>query len=138
LSAICGVVKGGSDALPAMAQAMWRRGALLYAGRLGACRLGQLGPRGRFWEGDVQTGGGRFALVFDGDILNLAELRQSLERDGHRDQAALDRAVPDEIKPLVRAKFHAVKLALLRRIFIEGGGELPAGSGRAIQDAAGA
>jgi hypothetical protein len=62
---------------------------------------------------------------------NLASSKRNLIRSTlGADRAALERAVPDEIKPLVRSKYQAVKLALLRRIFMEERGELPADFGQ--------
>ena len=84
MGAILGLFGERTGSVPVMAEAMRRRGRVLYAADGAACSLGQVGPAWKSWDGDVEAGGRRFAVAFDGEIFNLPELQRGLERRGHR------------------------------------------------------
>src|SRR5262245_38214118 len=79
VGAICGLFGGAQEG---MVHAMRRRGAVLWQARLGHCALSQLGARYRSWNGEVDAAGQRFAVVFEGDVFNLADLQRDLARKG--------------------------------------------------------
>src|SRR5712691_10181643 len=98
---ICGVVHADpgagveEDQLVAMRDAMIHRGpddagCFLAPGiALGSRRLSilDLSERGRM---PMQTVGGRYHIVYNGEVYNSAELRQGLERNGYAFRSRTD------------------------------------------------